>query len=193
MPDFHNTYANLTPASGSTLTDYNSHPPLAKMPGRVVLDPHRLADAVPSYAFSLGGDAAEETSGHLSAMQQPTMLSRAFFSAPNIQMLQNALRRGVYEATHTNVHEQSPDQLRLVMRSIFLQHSRNQTESADVVRAQIRELNEKVVTYCIPVVVSSLKQYQQYLVDISTMPTPMEYGLATSQAGSRSLEMKPFF
>ena len=43
-----------------------------------------------------------------------------------------------------------------------------------------------------PIVTSNVKQYLHYRKDVSTLPEPMAYGLATSQAGSRSLEMKPF-
>ena len=126
-------------------------------------------------------------------MQQSTLLSRTFFSDGNTQILQNALRKQVHDMTNVVVEEQNVEQLQLVMRSVFLQYSRHQTHSAEVIRAQITELNAKVLAYCVPIVVSNLKQYQQYLKDVSTLPTPMEYGLATSQAGSRSLELKPFF
>ena len=64
--------------------------------------------------------------------------------------------------------------------------------SAAAIRAQIAELNAKVVAYCVPIVTSNVKQYLHYRKDVSTLPEPMAYGLATSQAGSRSLEMKPF-
>ena len=65
-------------------------------------------------------------------------------------------------------------------------------KSAAAIRAQIAELNAKVVAYCVPIVTSNVKQYLHYRKDVSTLPEPMAYGLATSQAGSRSLEMKPF-
>ena len=126
-------------------------------------------------------------------MQQSTLLSRTFFSDGNTQIVQNAMRKQVHDVTNVVVEEQNVEQLQLVMRSVFLQYSRNQTHSAEVIRAQITELNAKVLDYCVPIVVSNLKQYQQYLKDVSTLPTPMEYGLATSQAGSRSPELKPFF
>ena len=64
--------------------------------------------------------------------------------------------------------------------------------TAAAIRAQIAELNAKVVAYCVPIVTSNVKQYLHYRKDVSTLPEPMAYGLATSQAGSRSLEMKPF-
>lgn len=205
------SHVNPTPHTPSTSTTRANHerlapPPVAPgsvpaglMPGRVRLLPN---EQLPAYMFSLTGTSSTSSTGqqqappvsNLGAMQQSTALSHAYFSSENTQMLQNALRKGVFDATGTVVHEQSTEQLQLVMRSVFLQHSRNQTHSADVIREQIQEMNTKVTDYCVPVVVSNLKQHQQYLVDVSTMPMPMHnQGMATSQAGSRSLELKPPF
>lgn len=199
-PSFTSPYALSTPDVASRRVNHDRlatpEPAPPTMPGRVQLLPN---EQLPPYHFSLTGtmtghpNDARVTAGNLGAMQQPTALSRAYFSPENQRILQNALRKGVHDATHTVVQEQSSEQLQLVMRSVFLQHSRNLTHSAEVIREQIREMNDKVVEYCVPVVVSNLKQYQQYLVDVSTMPVPMELGVATSQAGSRSLELKPFF
>ena len=201
-------YAYTTPITSSTSAARTNHERLAQpqlprnqqpsvqgafMPGRI-----QLKDGESPFPYSLHGDTGKSTStpntsiANLGSMQQPTVLSRAYFSAANIQIIQNALRKGVHDATNIVVDEQNTEQLQLVMRSVFLQYSRNQTHSAEVIREQIEEMNQKVIEYCVPVVVSNVKQYQQYLVDVSTMPTPMSHGLATSQAGSRSLEMKPF-
>ena len=169
--------------------------------GRIRLDPNTVAPR--AHAFSTTGATSARGSNASAApsaipaalgnMQQSTLLSRTFFSDGNTQIVQNAMRKQVHDVTNVVVEEQNVEQLQLVMRSVFLQYSRNQTHSAEVIRAQITELNAKVLDYCVPIVVSNLKQYQQYLKDVSTLPTPMEYGLATSQAGSRSLELKPFF
>ena len=208
---YNNSYANPTPPTRSTSEERPNHERLAhpsstaatpgQMHGRVRLLPN---EQLPAYHFALTGAPSINQAGgqqhktsppvaQLGAMQQSTALSRAYFSPENTQILHNALRKGVHDATGTIIHEQDTEQLQLVMRSVFLQHSRNQTHSAEVIREQIQEMNTKVTEYCVPVVVSNLKQHQQYLVDVSTMPVPLDMGIATSQAGSRSLELKPFF
>jgi hypothetical protein len=135
---------------------------------------------------SRGGDSI----ACISAMQQPTALSRAYFSPANVTIIQNALRKGVFDQTATMVCEQDPEQLQLVMRSVFLTYSRNDTSSADVIRNQISEMNSKVLEYCVGVVASNLKQQKQYLVDITTGPSYMDHAVSTTE--NKTLEFKPF-
>lgn len=106
-------------------------------------------------------------------------------------MIQNGLRRAVHQRTQSFIQEQNVEQLQIVMRSIFLQHSTNRTDSVELIREQIASLNAKVLDYCVANVVSNLKQYEHYRKDISSLPVPMEYGLSTSQAGTRSLLQGP--
>ena len=56
-----------------------------------------------------------------------TILSDAFFSHENIQILQNGIRAGVYKKSNSQylISEQDGDELKIVMRSIFLQYSSN--------------------------------------------------------------------
>ena len=137
-------------------------------------------------------DAGEAADEQLKSLQTTTLLSKAYFSPANQEILQNAIRKGVHDATEQVVDKQDYLQLQIVMRSVFLQYAKHDTSSAAAIRAQIAELNAKVVAYCVPIVTSNVKQYLHYRKDVSTLPEPMAYGLATSQAGSRSLEMKPF-
>jgi hypothetical protein len=128
----------------------------------------------------------------LRTLQTTTLLSQAYFSEANQEILQNAIRREVYDATEQIVDKQDYLQLQIVMRSIFLQYAKHDTSSPEVIRQQIAELNAKVIDYCKRIVISNVKQYMHYRKDVATLPEPMAYGLATSSQGSRSLELKPF-
>ena len=77
-----------------------------------------------------------------------TPLSDAFFSSNNIKMIQNGIRAGVYKKSNGNyiIGEQSYDELKIVMRSIFLQNSKN---LAINIPQQIEELNNLVLKYTI--------------------------------------------
>lgn len=137
-------------------------------------------------------DAGQASEEQLKSLQSSTLLSKAYFSIENQTILQNAIRRGVHNATQQIVDEQDHLQLQIVMRSVFLQYAKHDTSSAQIIKQQIADLNQKVIDYCVPIVTSNVKQYLHYRKDVSSLPVPMAYGLATSQAGSRSLEMKPF-
>jgi hypothetical protein len=56
-----------------------------------------------------------------------TPLSDAYFSLANITIIQNALRKGVYDKSDEKimVDYQPQDQIVSVMRSMFYQHSKN--------------------------------------------------------------------
>ena len=56
-----------------------------------------------------------------------TLLSRAFFSAENIQIIQNAIKAGVYHKSNGQhvIGNQDEDTLKIIMRSTFLQFSKH--------------------------------------------------------------------
>ena len=56
-----------------------------------------------------------------------TPLSQAFFSQGNIQIIQNGIRAGVYHRSNGQyvIGPQDCDSIKIVMRSVFLQHSAN--------------------------------------------------------------------
>lgn len=120
-----------------------------------------------------------------------TQLSDLFFSKNNIQLLQNSIREGVYNKSNGQyvIGPQDCDALKIVMRSIFLQYSSNQPDN---ITKQILELNKMVLNYCIPQVYSEAQGYMQYLVDASTMYTPMAPPIYTKN-NDKELVMKPWF
>ena len=178
-----NAYALQTPHIAS---DERLKTP--SMNGRVQVNPN---EQFHPYQFAETQEKAIKPAGHLANMQESTLLSTTFFLNENIQILQNALRRRVFQQTNMHIAEQNVEQLQIVMRSIYLQYSNNRTDSASIIREQIQDLNEKVLDYCTRSVITNLRQYEQYRKDISSLPVPMDYGLSTSQAGTRSLLQGP--
>lgn len=117
-------------------------------------------------------------------------LSRAFFSIQNQQILQNGIRAGVYKNSKGSyvVSQQSDTQLKMIMRALFLENSTNtQTHMTE----EITRLNDIVIKYCIPRVVSEAKAYLGYLKDASTLAVPMRTPI--HQSTKQTLELKPFF
>lgn len=118
-------------------------------------------------------------------------LSGAYFSKENMKIIQNGIRAGVYKNSNEAhlIGEQDYDTLKIIMRSIFLEHAKN--NSSDV-RNQIKELNEIVLNYCINQIMVELKGYLTYLNDITTMHTPIAHPKMTNNK-HKDLEMKPWF
>ena len=101
-----------------------------------------------------------------------TSLSDTFFSHKNICYIQNAIREGVYHLSKKQfiISNQDEDTLKIIMRSIYLQHAANQPTH---IEKQIQQLNQIVLDYCIPQVYNEARGYKKYLVDVSTMYTPI--------------------
>ena len=72
-----------------------------------------------------------------------TPLSQAFFSQQNIQIIQNGIRAGVYQRSNGQyvIGPQDCDSLKIIMRSVYLQHAANQPNN---ISQQIAELNNIV-------------------------------------------------
>jgi hypothetical protein len=120
-----------------------------------------------------------------------TSLSQAFFSEQNIQIIQNGIRAGIYQISNGQyvIGPQDCDSLKIIMRSVYLQHAVNQPTN---IPNQIAELNKIVLNYCIQQVYSEAQGYIQYINDASTLVVPIAHPVMASQ-NDRQLELKPWF
>jgi hypothetical protein len=120
-----------------------------------------------------------------------TYLSQAFFSQENIKILQNGIRAGVYKKSNGQylVGPQDCDSLKIIMRSVFLQHSANQINN---ITQQIRELNKIVLDFSIQQVYSEAQGYMKYLDDASTLVVPIAHPVMADNT-DREIEFKSWF
>ena len=121
-----------------------------------------------------------------------TPLSKAYFSQNNIQIIQNGIRAGVYKKSNSQytVAPQDCESLKIIMRSIFLQHATNQPNQ---ISQQITELNQLVLEYCIFHVYSEAQGYMKYLTDVSTLAVPLAAPVMASQNDKRNYRMPTWF
>ncbi len=103
-----------------------------------------------------------------------TKLSDAFFSEQNIITLQNGIRVGVFKKSNEKylIGNQDSDELKIVMRSIFLQNAKN---LPDNIPQQIKNLNKLVLNYAVHQVYGEADGYMKYKRDASTLIMPMEH------------------
>jgi len=120
-----------------------------------------------------------------------TILSETFFSAKNMQIIQNGLRAGVYEKSNGQyiISQQSCDDLKIIMRAIFLESAVNLPNN---ITEQVEQLNQMVLDSTIPRVYSEAVGYQKYITDASTMYTPIDHPVM-SKNNDKQLELKPWF
>ena len=118
-------------------------------------------------------------------------LSQVFFSAENIQIIQNGLRAGVYKLSDNKfvIPQQNMDTLKIVMRVMFMQYAEYQP---DQVTKQVERLNKIVLDYVIPSVYGESLGYLKYLQDQSTLVVPIQLPMQSDRV-YKQLELKPWF
>lgn len=100
-------------------------------------------------------------------MINPTILSGVFFSRKNINNVQNKIKKGIKDLTGYDIGNQSEEELEIIMRSIYLQFSKN---SDCEIQSQISQLNEEVLKYSVKNIYTNVKQYLGYLKTLTDEP-----------------------
>lgn len=120
-----------------------------------------------------------------------TNLSTVFFSAANMNIIQNGIRAGVYNLSNKQyiIAPQDCETLSIIMRSVFLQNAANQPTN---ITKQVSDLNTIVINYCIQQVYGEAQGYIKYLEDASTLVIPMSHPVMTS-VSDKQLELKSWF
>ena len=177
----------------SLLDEPNNILNLDKNNGRVDIlksneDPHMMFKMQERIAVK---NKATEYRDALNGTWEDNLLSRAFFSAKNIQILQNAIRAGVYEKSNNKYIVAPPniDTLKIIMRSTYLQYAKHYPNK---ITQQIERLNDIVLSYAINSTYNEAVGYLKYMEDQSTLIVPLELPLNHDRQ-YKQLELKPWF
>ena len=142
----------------------------------------------PGYTFQQTSEP-EFQNDMLRGNMEASEISRTFFSGVNLERIQRAVRKEVFEKSQPKgyiIDNQSVDELKMIMRAIYLTYCRNQPFN---IAGQVEELNRRVIAWSVPHVLSAVDHYMYYLDDISHLPVPESRSVNVSRAGTRS---KPF-
>lgn len=120
-------------------------------------------------------------------------LTILYFSNDNIELLQEQIQKYIYFNTTNNIliKKQNYDELKIIMRSIFLSEKPKLTDYQDVIE-QVRRLNKLVTLECSRIIMTNLEQHLSYLTDISKDLNVFSLGTATSVKGTRTGEFEGF-
>ncbi len=121
-----------------------------------------------------------------------TELAKTFFSDQNARVIQNGIRKAVYDKSGSRqyvIDDQSMDELTIIMRTMYLQYAQNVPND---IAGQVLDLNEKVLNWSVPHIMSAVDHYNYYLNDISHMPVPLARSVHLSSAGTKTLPLNPF-
>lgn len=122
----------------------------------------------------------------LQHIQQKSPLSMTYFSEANMDRVQNMIRYQVWLGSQKRhiISKQSPIELEIIMRSIYLQHARNLPCK---IGEQVHELNQMVVSWCVQRILSEVDQYLGYLQNLDTLPQELDLPKNLSSKGTRTL------
>ena len=142
-----------------------------------------LSDKIPVHTTAAFRDA-------MTGNWMNTPLSLAYFSSENINIIQNNIRKGVYDKSNGEfvIGLQDEDELKIIMRSVFLQNSLNLETN---IREQIRDLNALVESYAIEQVYKEAISYLKYKRDASNMYALLALPSNSSTRG-KTLELQRF-
>jgi len=122
----------------------------------------------------------------LRGIQEESILSKVFFHPKNVDLIQKQLILEVFKRSDGTywIEKQNEEDLQVVMRSMFIQHSRN---VPDHIPEQIQELNNIVVDDLFPNVMSQINAYFGYLERAFAPRQILDRPECVSNAGLRTL------
>ena len=156
--------------------------------GRVFFD---VKENAPSYElYTNSNKEHKKIDNTLNYSLEDTGLSRLYFSKENLDNIQKDIMEAVYNLTAqdkdpildnvrpVSIGRQNDLQLQIIMRSIFLQYAKHNNDN---IAGQIRELNDLVIREAVPDIITNIKQYLGYSVDIQRAPQLMDRAQNTYQ------------
>ena len=150
-----------------------------------LIPPMTNNESVMPYELYKNSNSQQNTSVDIiSNIVVPNALSRTFFSNDNMERIQNQIVNDVYNKSQKKISKQSYQELQIIMKSIYLQYSRNLPNN---IEEQVLTLNKYVVDYSVPTIISNVLEYNKYLQDITSPIPVMPRSVNASNKGSRSL------
>lgn len=126
--------------------------------------------------------------GLLRGTLELTPLNVMLFSNANLKILQNRLRKGVFDRTGKIIDEQDSGELLLILRGVYLEYGKNRPTA---IPQQIDELNTIAAKFIIDKVASEMEMYKTYVKDASSMPVPIELPKMIQNASYKQLPPPP--
>jgi hypothetical protein len=110
----------------------------------------------------------------------------------NVNALQGLIRDAVLAKSggKYTIDRQSDDDMFLIMRSYYLQYSRNDPAN---VAAELQDLNNRVVAYSSDKIMVNIEAYKTYRADQENFPVPIAAPINPGVYGTRTGELKSFF
>jgi hypothetical protein len=165
---------------GKSMTQFDMSPnPYVTMP---YLQDEKLQEA---HGFTNDGYSFGVKSAFGQDPEDP--VGDAFFHQRNIRKLQKMIRNEVSIQTNNRFkleEDQDESDLLVAMRAVYMEYGKYIKKN---VAEQIKVLNDKLIEYIMPQLITEIKQYYGYLKDINEPLKPIDRPMNVSNAGRRTL------
>lgn len=165
---------------------------LERYNGRVniIQPPNKLIQFQMTEKISIQNKVNTDYREALNGNIEDNLLAQVYFSAGNIQIIQNGIKAGVYKMSNNKyiLPNQNLNNLKIIMRSTYLTYAEHKTND---ITGQIERLNKIVLDYCIPSVYNEAVGYEQYCADQSSIVLPLALPLHHDRQ-YKQLELKPY-
>jgi hypothetical protein len=123
-------------------------------------------------------------------IQQATKLNLMYFSAKNIQYIQDTLKNEIYKRSNGiyKLLPQNEDDLKVIMRGYFLQYVENDVGNET---SELKRLNNIVLNFLIPRLMNESEGYYKYIRDQSTLVMPFDRAVPVDRDW-KELQYEPF-
>ena len=150
-----------------------------------LIQPINNNESVKSYELYKNSNSKQNTDVDIiSNIVVPNTLSRAFFSNDNVECIQRQIINDVYNQSQKQISKQSYQELQIIMKSIYLQYSRNLSYD---IKEQVKILNKYVVDESVSIIIPNVLQYNKYITEITgPLPVPPR-SINVSNKGEKSL------
>lgn len=112
------------------------------------------------------------------------LVREAFFLRENIEIIQNAIIKNVAKKTNYIISRQKEDDIIILMNGIYHDYAKHLPYN---LKEQLLELNERVVNFVTPYIISEVESYTKYLIDANTPLQPPELPVNVAKIRKESL------
>ena len=135
---------------------------------------------------------------YIPGIYEANILNDIFFSNKNIDLIQTKIIKTIKEKYKYKISKQSNNELFIIMRSIYMDHSTNNYKNKNDIKKEIQRLNVLIINYCVNNIINNIKEHIEYRKKIDNPSNIIQINVNNrpenvNKKGDNTLEFKSFF
>ena len=135
---------------------------------------------------------------YVTGIYEANILSDIFFSDKNIELIQTKIIKTINDKYKYKISKQSNNELFIIMRAIYMDHSTNNYKNKNDIKKEIQRLNILIINHCVNNIINNIKEHVEYIKKIDNPSNiiqidPINRPQNVNKKGDNTLEFKSFF